>query len=323
MIVSASAAAETRTVTTLWGDTRTITIKDFVGETTIMVRNSSGDVVQMPVFLIPMSGTEVTFHGEQTAGLCETYVYMLGDDGIYFQEGIGGFYLEVLTDGTIGVKMGPGTLGYEIYIDYDVVFYWGDIFFKYDNGNTALPVQTEDSPSTWAVEQVNAAIAAGLVPEQLQRNYQGSVTRGEVAQMFINLIEEASGQSIEAFMESRGVTIDNNAFTDTNDSAVLAANALGIIQGVGNNRFDPDGVFTRAHVAVIINRVARVLGVDTEGYTHSFTDVQGHWADQELGWPVHAGIIEGVGDNRFDPEAPLTTEAVIIVAYHALAPLSA
>jgi len=42
--------------------------------------------------------------------------------------------------------------------------------------------------------------------------------------MFINLIEKASGQTIDDFMVSRGVTINNTAFTDTNDKAVLVAN---------------------------------------------------------------------------------------------------
>ena len=184
------------------------------------------------------------------------------------------------------------------------------------------PTTAPESPSSWALNEVNAAINIGLVPANLQKNYTISITRGAAAQMFINLIEKASGQTIDDFMVSRGVTINNNAFTDTNDKAVLAANALGVIQGVGNNRFDPDGVFTRAHVAVIINRVARALGLQTEGYNHTFTDVQGHWASSELGWPVHVGVIQGMGNNKFDPDANLTTEMVIVTAYRALAPLS-
>ena len=179
-----------------------------------------------------------------------------------------------------------------------------------------------DAPSSWAVEEVEAAIVAGLVPVNLQRNYQYTVTRGEVAQIFINLIEKAADQDIDSFLEEKGVAIDENAFTDTTDRDVLAANALGIIKGIGDNKFDPDGVFMRAHIAVIINRVARVLGEDTDGYTHGFTDVEGHWVDSELGWPVHADIIQGIEDNRFDPDADLTTEMVITITYRALTALS-
>lgn len=197
--------------------------------------------------------------------------------------------------------------------------------YTYEARDTVQPpVDTTpaETPSGWAAGEVNAAIEAGLVPDELQRNYGDFITRGEMAQMFINLIEKASGQSIEDFMAEKGVAINENAFTDTNNRAVLAANALDIINGVGNGMFDPDGIFKRAHIAVMVNRVARVLGIDTEGHTHSFVDLGGHWAEPELGWPVHAGIIEGVGDNRFDPEGNLTTEMAIVLAYRALAPLS-
>ena len=183
-----------------------------------------------------------------------------------------------------------------------------------------IPVQ---GLSAWAEAEVSAAISSGLVPENLQQNYPYPVSRGNVAQMFVNLLEKSSGKTIEQIMAEKGVAIDTAAFVDTTDRAVLACNALGIINGIGNNQFSPDGTFTRSQIAAIINRAARVMGVETEGYTHGFTDVKGHWVDSELGWPVHAGIINGVGDNRFDPDGKLTTEQAIAIAYRALQILKA
>ncbi len=177
---------------------------------------------------------------------------------------------------------------------------------------------TTDEPSAWAKTEVQSAVAAGLVPASLQQNYMGPVSRGEVAQMFINLVEKSSGKDVDVFMSEKGVNANTSAFSDTSDKAVLAANALGIINGVGSGKFDPNGTLTRAQIAAIINRAARTLGVDTSGYTHSFTDVQGHWAGAELGWPVSAGIINGVGDNKFDPDAKLTTEQAVAITYRAL-----
>lgn len=178
--------------------------------------------------------------------------------------------------------------------------------------------ENQDVPSSWATAEVATAISAGLVPEVLQKNYTKPVSRADVAQMFINLIERRSGKPINEFMEDKGVEVNPSAFTDTNDKAVLAANALGIIQGIGDNKFDPNGTFTRAQIAAIINRIARVLGVETEGYSHSFTDVSGHWANSELGWPSSVGIINGVGDNKFSPDTELTTEQAIAITYRAL-----
>jgi len=184
------------------------------------------------------------------------------------------------------------------------------------------PIVPTGQPSSWAKPEVEAAIVAGLVPQELQQNYQNNVTRGEVAQMFINLLEKASGQTVEEFMAVQGVSVDYTVFSDTDDPAVLAANALGIIEGIGSGRFDPDGVLKRAHIAGLANNIAKVLGVETEGYAHTFTDVSGHWVEPWLGWPVHAKIIEGEGDNKFNPEGLLTTEMAIVLAYRALTPLS-
>lgn len=175
-----------------------------------------------------------------------------------------------------------------------------------------------DIPSTWAKAEVEAAVSSGIVPENLQKNYVKPVSRGKVAELFINLIEETYDTPIDEILEEKGVEISEDVFSDTSDKNVLYANALGIINGTGNNKFSPNGTLTRAQVAAIINRTAKVLGIDTEGYSHNFTDVSSHWVDSELGWPVEMGIINGTGNNKFSPDAELTTEQTILIVYRAL-----
>ena len=188
--------------------------------------------------------------------------------------------------------------------------------------DTAPPPPSDSKPSSWAEVEVNAAIAAGLVPQGLQGNYQSDVSRGDVAAMFINLIEKVCDQTIDDFMDAKGVEINDGAFTDTADRAVLAANALGIINGVGEGLFDPGGTLKRAQIAAIINRAARALDINTEGYPHSFSDVEGHWSDAELGWPASLGIINGYEDGTFRPEGNLTTEQAIAITYRAFTVLT-
>lgn len=182
--------------------------------------------------------------------------------------------------------------------------------------STVIP--TPNTPSDWAEETVAAANEAGLVPESLRKNYTDPISRIDAVQMFISLIEQSSRKNIDQFLAEEGTQVDETAFTDTSDKAVLAANALGIVTGVGGGRFDPDSTFTRAQCAVIINRVAGVMGIDTTGYTHNFTDVSGHWVNGALGWPVYAGIISGIGNNRFAPDSQLTCEQAIVIVYRAL-----
>ena len=174
--------------------------------------------------------------------------------------------------------------------------------------------------SDWAKTEVEAAIKEGLVPAELQQNYTDPVTRGQVAQLFVNLLEKAAGKTVDEIMDEKGVTINENAFADTTDKAVLAANALGIIKGTGDGKFSPNVTLKRAQIAAIINRVAKVMGVETEGYTHEFTDITDNyeWADSELGWPVYADIINGVGEGRFNPGGDLTIEQAIVITYRGL-----
>ena len=66
-------------------------------------------------------------------------------------------------------------------------------------------------------------------------------------------------KDIDALLAEKGVQINPTAFTDTTDKNVLAANAPGIISGVGNNRFDPNGVLTTEQAIVMAQRALEAL----------------------------------------------------------------
>ncbi|MBQ1334058.1 MAG: S-layer homology domain-containing protein, partial [Clostridia bacterium] len=179
-----------------------------------------------------------------------------------------------------------------------------------------------DAPSDWAKPEIGSAIEKGIVPDGLQRNYRERLTRGDAAEMFVRLIEKSSGQDIDSFLEKKGVKINEGAFSDTKDKSVLAANALGIINGRGNGVFDPNGQLKRSEITAILNRTANVMGIETKGFGHEFTDVGGHWVDGELGWAVNLGIIIGRGNGIFDPDAFVTDEEAIAITYRALNAIS-
>lgn len=179
-----------------------------------------------------------------------------------------------------------------------------------------------DACSPWAEGIIEGAVNAGLVPKPNQQNFSKAISRRNAAQMFVSLLEAASGTDIQMLLRIHNVTVDQNAFSDTKDTAVLACNALGILKGTAPGVFSPDSTLTRAQSAAILNRAARILGVDTTGYTHSFTDVAGHWVSPELGWPAHTEILQGTGDGKFSPEIELTNEQAIAIvwrAWHVLA----
>ena len=183
-----------------------------------------------------------------------------------------------------------------------------------------MTLTVRDVSSTWATDLIEEAIAADLVPTELQKGFTKPISRLQAARMFIRLIEKSADSEIGAILQSHKVSANASAFTDTKDSSVLAANALNILRGTGNGQFSPGSTLTRGQAAAILNRSAGVLGVKTSGYRHSFTDVKG-WVDQELGWPSQTGILQGVGGTRFAPDETLTNEqtiAIVLRAYRVL-----
>ena len=186
----------------------------------------------------------------------------------------------------------------------------------------SFTLTVRDVSSPWARETIEEAIAAGLVPAALQKNYTKAISRQQAAQMFVTLLEQSAGKPIDTILQEKGAAADQGAFTDTRDASVLACNALGILQGVADRTFAPNATLTRAQAAAILNRSARVLGVQTAGFRHSFTDVKGHWADGELGWPARTGILEGISQGIFSPDTQLTTEQTIAIVFRAFGVLT-
>ncbi len=182
----------------------------------------------------------------------------------------------------------------------------------------AAPVAAE--PSAWAAEEVNAAIAAGLVPEELQAAYTNGISRGQLALMLSSLLTK-TGATLPVAGEA--------AFTDTTDANVLAAANLGIINGYkqddGTFMFKPENTLKRSEMAAIINRVAKVLGAETTGFDAEvkFEDPAAHWCNSELGYPVHMGIVKGTSDTTFSPENTLTVEQTIMMVYRTFTALAA
>ena len=109
------------------------------------------------------------------------------------------------------------------------------------------------------------------------------------------------------------VTIANATdFSDDADidyeEAVDVMSAIGVIDGIGNNKFDPDGTLTREQAAKLITYMlmgsnAEKLGVEST----SFKDVAAtRWSAAAIEYCATLGIIDGAGDGNFYPAGKLT-----------------
>lgn len=197
--------------------------------------------------------------------------------------------------------------------------------FEAKTGSETKTIYVKDfiTPSAWAVPLIKEAEAEGIVPVTRMRNYTGPVTRMELADMVVNIIEIASGMDINEFIESKGAEVPSDPFGRSSEN-ILRCRALGIVIGARGESFEPTGFVTRAEMGVAIDKLGDVMGVDKARNLSElphFDDIyklSAAWSVDFLRWPMRAGIIAGVGKNKFAPDAELSTEQAIAMCLKTL-----
>ncbi|MDQ8737617.1 S-layer homology domain-containing protein [Paenibacillus sp. LHD-38] len=204
------------------------------------------------------------------------------------------------------------TVTFDYGVPYYELFIWDEAtgdqtsyFFKIDKG-----AASGDQPDTWAKAEVDAAIAADLVPTELQGSYKQKITRADFAKIIIRLLEVKTGQTIDEILVGNEVSLSDNPFTDTNIKEVIAANLMGIVNGKGNGIFDPSGSITRQEAAVMLANTAEVLGYDVVADASAFTDNKtiASWAKPSVDFVFTYGVMNGTGNNTFSPKGTYTRQ---------------
>ena len=107
---------------------------------------------------------------------------------------------------------------------------------------------------------------------------------------------------------------DPESFTDLEKGAwyyksVSYAIETGLMNGVGEHEFAPDDTLTRAMLVTILYRQA---GEPTVAKRAAFADVaEKSWYADAVAWAVERGITNGMGDNLFAPDEPVTREQMV------------
>jgi len=170
---------------------------------------------------------------------------------------------------------------------------------------TAVPATAfaSSQPSRWAEEDVSLAIWSGLVPSHLQSDYTQATTRAEFAALAVALYEN-----------QRGSITGRVTFVDTDDVNVQKAAHIGVVEGIGNNRFDPHSSLTREQAAAMLTRLAVAVDSPLPSRAPTFVDNDriSWWASAYAGQVQGAGIMEGIGGNRFSPQGTYTREQSIV-----------
>ena len=161
----------------------------------------------------------------------------------------------------------------------------------------------------WAREQVDLAAAKGLMPDCLGDDFTVNITRAEFAAVAVELYEAMSGDTAPAPGES--------PFSDTTDPVVIQANALGIVNGKGEGKFAPDDLVTRQEAALMLSRVyTRLGGTIPEGAATTFADNDkvASWAMDAVAFMSNHEIVNGKGNNTFDPLGNASIQEAMVIA---------
>ena len=174
-------------------------------------------------------------------------------------------------------------------------------------------------PADWAITEVSSAVAANLVPHSISDGgWQYATSRLDAADAIVLLIENSSGRAMEAIAAERGWDLNTNQFSDSISHSVTFLKYAGVTTGVGNNMYDPGGVFNRAQIVTMIGRAAEVFfGASARG-DNPFADVP-DWAAPYVGYAAANGITQGVSSDRFDPDGILQNQHTAIFCYRAFA----
>ena len=89
--------------------------------------------------------------------------------------------------------------------------------------------------------------------------------------------------------------------------------AMGKVGGIGNDMYDPDGSLTRAQFLAFLAKATDGIDVK-QSQPAGFTDVDSKdWSYAYVNWGYAEGIVSGVGDNKFNPNAPITREQMTVM----------
>lgn len=93
--------------------------------------------------------------------------------------------------------------------------------------------------------------------------------------------------------------------------AIEACAKRNLFNGTGAGKFEPEETMTRAMVVTVLWRLD---GQKTPGNVSVFSDVPADtWYTEAVAWAAENGIVNGVGDGKFEPDGSVTREQIATI----------
>ena len=90
----------------------------------------------------------------------------------------------------------------------------------------------------------------------------------------------------------------------------------GLMKGMEDDLFAPQGTTTRAQFATVIYRMAGSPAVTEEDYAKCpFTDLVDDWYKDAVVWAYNAKVVNGFSDTTFAPNQEITRQQMVAMLY--------
>ena len=198
------------------------------------------------------------------------------------------------------------------------------------HGHADQPAATTPPTSSWAQDEVQKADELGLIPGAIQglETYRAPITRAQFCEMVVNFVARQQGSDLAPFeklLTRYKVEYDDQGmvkapFSDTAAEGVeTMAYYLGIVNGKGDGKFDPDGLLTRQEAATMLLRAYAAYAGGYEALPSDVAETSypdqaaiGDWAKDGVALMAQWKVMNGMDDGTFAPQANYTVEQCIL-----------
>lgn len=177
--------------------------------------------------------------------------------------------------------------------------------------NTTQGTLTNPIHSDWALPFIKLAREEGLLLDSLGTNYSKDITREQIAESLVNLVEIYTETTLD---------VGEISFQDTENTAILKGAEAGMVSGRGDGTFDPQASASRQEISVMVYRAILLLEdlfqrdlVEKDSELKGFHDVNSveSWALDAMGILVNNGIMTGTSMDTLSPQSNTTIEQCI------------
>ena len=253
------------------------------------------------------------------------------DDGSWDEFG-GGGYINVYTGGEDGqepvsagnfaVTFDPideGSLtsvdiknhiySYQLRVYYDYYEGWPDVQPIYSPVSNIVSIGSGSfysDASTWAEPELKKANELGLIPNILKgADMTKPITREEFCELAVLLYEKVT--------KTTATPAAQNPFSDTTNTQILKAYALGITTGTSATTFSPQMLINREQCAAMLFRAIKAVAPNANYGVAGVKDFPDQknisaWAVDAAKYMSKLGIIKGDTSGNFMPKATTTVQ---------------